>query len=326
MSNHKKIRVAVLFGGPSAEHEVSLKSGEMVYNAVPREKYEVRKVFIDRAGQWEIPPGEIKNYADVVFIALHGPYGEDGTVQDILEKEKVPYTGSGARESALAMNKFLFTRLLKEAGITVPLTKLFTETDWREQPAYIAQQIRHYFGYPLVVKPNQNGSSVGVTIVKDEIGLTSAFNEAFRVGREALVQEFVAGRELTCGVLDAGLPGSEFALLPTEIIPKTSNFFDYRAKYEPGASAEITPPNLPERTVRKIRDVAKAVHRLAGCRGFSRTDMILDKNGELYVLEINTIPGLTGESLLPKAALASGIMFPVLLDKIISAAFLTTKI
>ncbi len=325
--NDKKLRVAVLMGGPSAEHEVSLKSGEMVYNAVPREKYEVRRVLIDKQGQWEIPPKKLRNYADIVFIALHGPYGEDGTVQDILENEKIPYTGTGVKESALAMNKFLSTRLLKEAGISVPLTKLFTKADWEEKPAFVLQQIQHYFGYPIVVKPNQNGSSVGVTIVKNSEGLTSAFNEAFNVGREALIQEFIAGRELTCGVIDSGFPGSEFPILPTEIIPKTSHFFDYRAKYEPGASEEITPPpNLPEAAIKKVQSVAKNVHRILGCRGFSRTDMILNKAGELFVLEINTIPGLTNESLLPKAALASGIMFSALLDKIINAAFLTTKI
>lgn len=313
-------------GGPSAEHEVSLKSGKMVLDALPRDKYEVKKVFIDKDGVWEIPPSELKKNVDAVFIALHGTYGEDGVVQDILDAEGIPYTGSGAKESALSMNKYLLTRLLKEEGFSVPRTELVTVADWRMKPSEIIHKIRHYFGYPIVVKPNQNGSSVGVSIVRGEEGLTGAFNEAFRVGREALVQEFIVGREMTCGVIDSGFVGSEFALLPTEIVPRVSDFFDYRAKYEPGASDEITPPDCPGHIQKKIQNTAKSVHKLAGCRGFSRVDMILAKNSEIFVLEINTIPGLTEQSLLPKAALASGIAFPELLSRIVSAAFITVKI
>ncbi len=310
-------------GGPSHEHEVSLKSGEQVLKHLNPEHYDSRKVLITKTGEWQIPPNKLKAYADVVFIALHGPYGEDGTVQDILETEGIPYTGSGPKESALAMNKFLTLRYLREAGLNVPISFLVTKFEWQERPSMVIQKIRHYFGYPMVVKPNNNGSSMGITIVTKEDNLTSAFNEAFNVSREVLIEEYIRGREVTCGVLDHGMPGSEFALLPTEIIPRISHFFDYKAKYEEGGSDEITPPpRMFESTIRNIQKAALAVHRLIGCRGFSRTDFILDKKGELHVLEINTIPGLTQASLLPKAAVASGISFSKLLDKLIDAAFL----
>ena len=323
LHSHKKLRVAVLLGGPSEEHEVSLKSGEQVLKYLNPELYEPVRVLIARTGEWEIPAKKLKNYADVAFVALHGPYGEDGTVQEVLESVGIPYTGSGAKESAFAMNKFLTTRHLREAGVNVPMDFLVTDSDWREKPLGILQRIKHYFGYPVVAKPNNNGSSVGVTIVSNEGQLTPAFNEAFNVSREALIQEFIRGRELTCGVLDRGSAGTEFALLPTEIVPRVSRFFDYKAKYEEGGSEEVTPPrDLPDSVVKRIRETALQVHRLLGSRGFSRVDMILDKDGELIVLESNTIPGLTAQSLLPKAALASGITFSELVDRLIHAAFL----
>lgn len=310
-------------GGPSHEHEVSLKSGEMVLKHLNPERYDVKKVLITKSGEWEIQPNNLKNYADVVFVALHGPYGEDGTVQEILESVGISYTGSGPKESALAMNKYLTTRYLKESGVNVPLTFLITKSDWENEPAMVVQKIKHYLGYPIVVKPNNSGSSVGITIVNKEERLTPAFVESFNISRETLIQEFIRGRELTCGVLDWGIPGTEFALLPTEIIPKVSHFFDYKAKYEEGGSDEITPPaGLPEFVVKKVRETALRVHHLLGCRSFSRVDMILDKKGELFVLETNTIPGLTTQSLLPKAVVASGITFSDFLDRLVHAAFL----
>jgi D-alanine-D-alanine ligase len=211
---------------------------------------------------------------------------------------------------------------LREAGVQVPLDFLVTKSEWQNEPQVIIKKIKQYFGYPIVVKPNNNGSSVGVTIVLNENQLTNAFVETFNVSREAIVQEFIKGRELTCGVVDSGLFGSEFALLPTEIVPQVSHFFDYKAKYEVGGSAEITPPpGMPDHLIKRIRETALRVHRLLGSRGFSRVDMMLDKKGELYVLESNTIPGMTEQSLLPKAAVASGITFSELLDRIIRAAY-----
>lgn len=310
-------------GGPSEEHEVSLKSGGMVAGALDPEKYEVRKVLISKEGEWEILPHHLKSYADVAFIALHGPYGEDGTVQDILSQAAIPYHGTGPLESAFAMNKFLSLQLFQDAGFTVPLSFLITESDWQNGPSGVLRQIQHHLGFPFVVKPNNNGSSYGITIVKDKDDISPAFNEAFNVSREVLIQEYVQGREVTCGVLDHGWAGSEVALLPTEIIPRVSHFFDYKAKYDKGGSDEITPPEgMPEHTIRAIQKTAREIHRLAGCKGISRVDMILNNRGQIFVLEVNTLPGLTPESLLPKAVEASGISFSALLDRLIHYAFL----
>ncbi len=308
-------------GGPSPEHEVSLKTGEMVADALTREKYEVEKFLISKDGEWEIPPQALKNHADAVFIAMHGTYGEDGTVQDILESVKIPYTGTGPLGSALAMNKFLSLRLFRDAGLKTPQSLLVTGNNWKDMPHSIVYRIRNYFEYPIVVKPNNSGSSVGVSVVKNEGGLDAAMHEAFHISREVLVQKFIEGKEVTCGVLDQGLPQSEFALLPTEIIPKRNNFFDYKSKYDPGGAEEITPARLHGYQLKQIQKAAVLAHRLIGCKGFSRTDMILTPKNELYILELNTIPGLTRESLLPKAAVASGINFPNLVEKIVHSAF-----
>lgn len=323
MQTHKKLKVAVLMGGPSEEHEVSLKSGEMVANNLDPDQYYVRRVLIDKNGEWEVSPRNLKTYADITFIALHGQYGEDGTVQDVLQQVGIPYTGTGPLESAFAMNKLLSLRHFQDAGFAVPLSYLVTKSDWQDRLLSVLHQIKHYFGYPLVVKPNNSGSSCGITIVKSENSLTAAFNEAFNVSREALIQEYIRGREVTCGVLDHGWPGSEHALLPTEVIPRVSHFFDYKAKYEKGGSDEITPPSeMPEHMIRTIQKTARAIHQLSGCRGFSRVDMILDHENRPVVLEVNTIPGLTPESLLPKAVEASGISFSTMLDRLIHVAFL----
>lgn len=310
-------------GGPSEEHEVSLKSGEMVANVLDSGKYEIRKVLISKEGEWEILPHHLKSYADVAFIALHGPYGEDGTVQDMLGQANIPYHGTGPLESALAMNKFLSLQLFRDAGFAVPLSFLITEKDWQNGPSGVLRQIQHYLEFPFVVKPNNNGSSYGITIVKNKSDISPAFNEAFNVSQEVLIQEYVEGKEVTCGVLDHGWAGSEVALLPTEIIPKVSHFFDYKAKYDKGGSDEVTPPEgMPEHTIRTIQKTAREIHRLAGCKGVSRVDMILNNRGQLFILEVNTLPGLTSESLLPKAAEASGIPFTTLLDRLIHSAFL----
>jgi len=320
MKSDKKIRVAVLMGGPSAEHEVSLKSGENVLAALDKNKYEADTIFIDKAGNWEVEPRLLKNACDVAFIALHGKYGEDGTVQSILDEVGIPYTGSHALPSALAMNKYHTLRLLSDYGFTIPHSFLVSHREWNRNPFRVFDSARLYSGYPMVVKPNDNGSSVGVSIVNTKGELISALEKVFEMSRVALIQPFIEGREVTCGVLDYGWPKSAYPLLPTEIVPKVSNFFDYRAKYEPGGSAEITPARFKEPFIREIRRIATGVHRAIGASGFSRTDMIVDKFGRIYVLEVNTIPGLTKESLLPKAALASGISFANLLDRIISSA------
>ena len=314
-------RVAVLMGGPSHEHDVSLKSAQKVAGGLHPEQYEANTILIDKKGEWGVHPEDIRNLADVVFIAMHGAYGEDGTVQSMLEANHIPYTGSDALSSALAMNKFISGRAFRMHGLATPLTFLVTKKMWEEDPVSAIAPFRQYLTFPLVVKPNNNGSSVGVFIARNRDGFEEALRGVFALSREAIIQPFIQGRELTCGVLDHGWAASAYPLLPTEIVPKTAPFFDFSAKYTPGASEELTPARISDTLMKSVQRAAVTAHKAVNARGFSRTDMIVDPHGEVYVLEINTIPGLTEESLLPKAAAASGVPFDELLNRIIRAAF-----
>lgn len=319
---NKKLRVAVLMGGPSREHEVSLKSGENIFARLNPEKYETKKVLIGKNGDWEIEPRNLRKHADIAFLALHGRFGEDGTVQDILENHEIPYTGSGILASALGMNKFLSLRHFSDGGLTVPPTVFITKDELLRDTHAIFKNLKNLFGYPIVLKPNNEGSSFGVSVANSEDEMIDGFANIFSFSNEAIAQPFLEGREMTCVVLDHGARGSEFAFLPTEIISNANDFFDYRAKYENDGAEEVTPPeNLPQHAINSLRRTALAAHRLIGARSFSRTDMILDENGDIFVLEINTIPGLTERSLLPKAAEASGIPFSEVLDRIIESSF-----
>jgi len=307
------LKLAVLMGGPSAEYDVSLASGKNVTDNLDRSKYDVIPVRITKGGIWQVSPEELRRKADLVFIALHGEFGEDGTVQSILDGLGIPYTGSASLPSALGMNKIFSDRLFRANGLNIPDSFIVSKSDKRIG-------IRPDFDLPLVVKPANRGSSVAVSVVRRPEEILPAIKKVFEISREAIVQKYISGREVTCGVLDDGR-GNVFSLTPTEIVPKFSNFFDYQAKYIQAASEELTPPRLAEKIIRQIQDAAAACHRIIGASGMSRTDMILSsEDGRLYVLEINTIPGLTPTSLLPKQAEATGISFSQLLDKIIEAA------
>ncbi|MCL4406123.1 MAG: D-alanine--D-alanine ligase [Patescibacteria group bacterium] len=308
-----KKRIAVLMGGPSSEHDVSLSSGKTVAKFLDRRKYEVFPVIIDRRGRWGTEAHELKELVDLAFIAMHGEYGEDGTIQMILEEAGLPYTGSGPASSALGMNKILSERVFKTAGLNTPESISI-------QHLGDLKNLRIDLDWPVVVKPADKGSSVGVAVVRNPDELYPALEQAFAFSRNIMIQEFIKGRELTCGVIDDGLENSR-ALAPTEIAPKTSDFFDYDAKYVPGASEETTPARLPIDFIQLIQKTALAAHRAIGASGFSRTDMILSPYGKLYILEVNTIPGMTPTSLLPQGAWASGLNFPEFLDNIIQAAF-----
>ncbi|MFH0806147.1 MAG: D-alanine--D-alanine ligase [Candidatus Brennerbacteria bacterium] len=329
----KRRSVAVLMGGPSHEHEVSIKSGKNVVRGLDREKYDVKQIYISKKGEWDTDIRDVSKLADVAFIAMHGEYGEDGTVQALLEAEKMPFTGSSAATSALAMNKYLSLRTFQDHGFIVPHSFIVSREEWlnpskTDRPAAerlretnsIFDRARHYAGYPFVVKPNASGSSVAVTIVKTPEEFPHAMEEVFAHSRHALIQSYVRGREVTCGVLDHGFSESAFALLPTEIIPRASHFFDYAEKYNAVGAHEITPAQFPAPVLQHIQRTAVGLHKLLQCRGFSRSDFIVDEHGHVFVLEINTIPGLTEQSLLPKAALAHGISFPSLLDLLIEGA------
>jgi D-alanine-D-alanine ligase len=339
-----KLNIVVLMGGPSSEHEISLKTGQNVVNALDKDKYNVKPVTITRDGTWLLPETGITligdepesntlttvKYAspvkrisrkdvDAVFVALHGPYGEDGKVQALLEMMDIPYTGSGVCASALAMDKLRCKQLVAYHGIRVPRDIVIEERDWESSADHVLYRVAQEIGFPCVVKPIEQGSSVGMGIPKEQKELRRLMPVTLTFEGRAMIEEFIKGRELTCSVL-GGFPGEEpFALPVTEIIPITSEFFDYEAKYTPGASREITPAELDPETTARVQDTAVNVHKIIGAGSMSRTDMILSENG-LHFLEINTIPGMTETSLLPQAAAAAGISFPELLDRLVQVA------
>ncbi len=310
----EKLKVAVLFGGPSLEHDVSVESGKRVLSGLSPEKYEAFPVHIKRDGEWPIDPEELARQVDLAFIALHGKYGEDGTVQEFLERLDLPYTGSGVLASALGMNKILSYRLFQAVGLNVPRFEVINrqDADWRGgYPLNISIDL------PLIIKPANQGSSLGVSLVRKAEEVWPAVEKALQFGREAIVQEYIDGQEFAGSVLEMGEKVA--ALEPLQILPLTGEFFDYQSKYSAGASEERVMSELL--AVREeIQQGALRAHKAIGACGFSRSDFILASDGRLYILEINTVPGLTKNSLFPKAAEASGISFPRLLDVLVEQA------
>ncbi len=301
-----KLSIALLSGGISSERDVSIASGNQVYEVLDRDKYEV----IRYDPKTDLPQ-LVADAADIdaALIILHGPYGEDGTVQGLLDLLGIPYQGSGVLGSAIGMNKLVSKQLYKNAGIPVAPDMTFKSIDLIETRAVVDQ-----LGMPLVIKPVTSGSSIGLSIVKYEEAFNGALEKAFAEDHEVLIESYIKGVELTAGVIG----NEELQALPIiEIIPgKEFDFFDYAAKYTPGATQEICPARIDAATTQKAQSYAKMAHRALCCKGYSRTDMIL-ADGQLYVLETNTIPGMTPTSLLPQAAQAAGIDFSRLLDKLI---------
>jgi D-alanine-D-alanine ligase len=254
---------------------------------------------------------------DVVILAMHGPYGEDGTVQGLLELLGVPYTGSGVLASALAMDKLRSRQLFGFNDIPVP-AYLVAERGRVADLEALAAQVATVLGYPCVVKPNALGSSIGVSIVRAPGHLRPALEAAWRYDAVALIEEFIAGTEVTCAVLDDPVSGAPQALPLIEIVPRRE-FFDYEAKYTPGASEEICPARLPPALTARAQEVALRAYRVLGCRDLARVDMFV-RGEQVIVLEVNTIPGMTATSLLPQAARAAGIAFPALLDRLVALA------
>lgn len=302
-----KKKIAILVGGPSAEHDISLRTGRMILKNLDRQKYAAKIIKISKNGQWPISPIKLKNNFDIAFIAMHGEYGEDGTVQRILKRCRIPFTGSGIRASQLGMDKMKSLTLFKKAGLNIPNSEIL-RLGARYNP-------RHY---PIVIKPNDRGSSVGISIIEKFQDLPAAIDLALKYSPQVMMQEYIKGREFTCGVIETD--GQLNPFLPTEIVPLHGRFFDYEAKYTSGATQELTPPRLSSSEIKTLQNIALKTHLAIGARGFSRTDMILGPNNQFYVLEINTIPGMTETSLLPQAARAEGIGFPKLLDLIIKTA------
>jgi len=302
----KKITLALLSGGISSEREVSLNSGDQVYEALDKNKYDIQRYdpktdlprLIDAADK-----------IDIALIILHGPYGEDGTVQGLLDLLHIPYQGSGVLGSSLAMNKAATKLMYEKAGIPGPPYILYERNDTVDAGACAAE-----LGLPLVVKPVVGGSSVGMSIVRSASDLQAAVEKAFEFDSSVMAEAYVDGIELTGGVIG----NKDLEAFPIiEIIPdKAHEFFDYEAKYTAGITQEICPARIDEELTRQAQSYAKKAHQALFCRGYSRTDMIL-KGREFFVLETNTIPGMTATSLLPQAAQAAGLNFTKLLDKLI---------
>ena len=307
----RKKKIAVLMGGPSSEHEVSLWSGKMVVKHLDKRTYQVEPIVITKNNEWPIKPKDLD--CDVAFIAMHGEYGEDGRVQSLLQKHNIPYTGSDHKASKLAMDKARASKVLEKTGLTSPAFVTFKKGNMKVSWNNLLK-----LGLPVVVKPVDLGSSVGTNIVRTIGKLAPAINDALQHSDRVMIQRYIKGREFTCGVVEQ--KGQVAALPPTEIITKKQKFSDFKAKYTPGASKEITPPNLPKELIDLIQEKAVLAHQSLGCSSYSRVDFLMDKDNRVYFLEVNTLPGLTKTSLLPQAAKKAGIDFPKLLDIIIGNA------
>lgn len=295
----KSKKIAVLYGGLSAEREVSLKSGAAVHGALVDLGYNAMAIDVDRNLARVLADNEV----DLAFIALHGRYGEDGAVQGLLEMAGIPYTGSGVLASALAMNKVYAKAAFSAAGMLIA-PYVVVERGKTFDPQTIG------FPFPVVVKPSQEGSSVGISIVKDPKDMGAALETAFRYDREVLVEQFIDGREIQVGILE------DRALGAIEIIPR-NQFYDFEAKYTPGMAEHVFPAPLPEGLYQKALEAGAAAHRALGCSSYSRVDLLVTASGECYVLEVNTLPGMTALSLFPEIAGGVGIQFGELLERIL---------
>jgi D-alanine-D-alanine ligase len=331
MPRTSNVRVAVFMGGRSDEHDVSINSGKKVLSALAGR--EALSVVIERDGRW-IVGGEaqrsagaaidvVKQKADVAFLALHGPFGEDGTIQGFLEVNQIAYTGSGVAASALAMDKPRTKIVYRHFGLSTPDFFFVDRATWREQKKSDLDRAQDVVSFPCVVKPARLGSSVGISFPKDKAELERAIDQLLLRTEDVIVERFVKGRELTCGVLAIDHEQRVFPLPPTEIIPGAKHaFFDYTAKYTPGATEEITPARISPEATQRVQSLALQAHRALGCRDFSRTDFILTDDNQALILETNTIPGLTETSLLPQGAAALGIDYASLIGILVDNAAL----
>ncbi len=302
-------KVGVLMGGPSSEREISLKSGRAVLENLGKLGLDVAAIDI-RTGRYEDNARLLRSHAiDCAFVALHGKFGEDGGIQEILESLKIPYTGSGVSASRLAMDKIASRKIFQIYGLSVPRYEILNKLFYNKN-----RHKRHKFSFPLVVKPAANGSSIGLSIVEEPALLDKAIKLSFDYDDNIIIEEYIKGRELTVAILD------DKVLPVIEIVPKRK-FFDYQAKYKYGLTQYLVPAPLSQALKKKVQLCALKAHRLLGCFGCSRVDIILDDKSRVYVLEVNTIPGLTQTSLLPKAASKAGIDFAQLVLKLVGLAY-----
>lgn len=327
----KKPHVVILGGGPSEEHEISMLSSKQMLIGLNQDKYQVTAGLISKDNKWgfgndfmavktelSLLDGLKKLVAigpDLVLMGLHGNFGEDGKLQAFLESLQIPFTGSGSFASALAMDKVVSQEIMHAHGLEIIKTIDFWRDDWELNKSQILD-LCATIGKGVMVKPADGGSSVGICKNLGRSNLENDIVKTLKHTEHVMVQPCVVGREFSCGVIEQN--GQLNALPATEIITKGSDFFDYKAKYEPGVSEEITPANIEPELMLKIQEYSAKAHLAHGCQGYSRTDFILSGDS-LYVLELNTLPGMTETSLLPQQAEAAGITLPELLDVIIEA-------
>jgi len=333
------LSIAVLHGGPSSEHDISVWSSQGVLDTLRGAGHQAAAVYVDRAGSWHFGGGEaragetvgsalpiwsaIGRLADlgpaVCFMGFHGTYGEDGRVQAALDLAGLRYTGSGCTASAVAMDKPLTRRVFSSVGVPVAAAREVNSSAVAGRQGAVAADLAAVLGLPVVVKVPAGGSSVGVEIARDLAALEDALSRLAPQAPTLLCEAFVAGVELTAGVLE-GDDGEPVALPVVEIVPKSAEFFDFDAKYRPGGSDEIVPARISADQTAAVQAIGLLAHRALGCRGVSRTDVILGADGAPVALETNTLPGLTPASLLPKAAAAVGYSYLDLLHAIVAAA------
>lgn len=352
----ERIRIGILMGGPSAEREVSLASGCHVVEILDRARYEVHPIEIGEDLKWYLhhidspllapgrsigrevsldrsytPPSTVyselvtarvlKGRVDVLFPVLHGPGGEDGTIQGYLETLDIPYVGCGVLASALTMDKARCKVFLRAMGLPTPDWTFFSRNDWESRGGDLVDYLLESFPNGMVVKPNNQGSSVGMSILDPGEEPGPAIQQALQMASEALVENRITGREFTCGVI-----GKETAeALPVTEIKTSTGFFDYQSKYQPGGAEEVTPAEISDELTREIQTLALRAHRACGCSGITRTDFLLDE-GKPVILEINTIPGMTRMSLIPRACAAAGLDFEAILDRVIGEALFKEEV
>ena len=316
-------------GGPSAESEVSLVTGKAVFDNLDRKKYAPFLVEMSKDGRfWLLKNGAKKikldlqnkdrKIFDIIFIALHGSPGEDGGVQGMLESCGIKYTGSEVLASALAMNKVYSAQIYFANGLPYPEFIHFNADGWKRNSGGIIEEIIRKLGFPLIVKPVNQGSAVGVEKANTQAELKKIIDKTIKNFHWLMAQKFVKGQEATCGVLQKN--GQLTALPPTHILPNLGKFYDYKSKYSIGGSTHICPADFGDIVNGQIQNLAIMAHKALGCRGMSRTDIFVGDDKKLYILETNTIPGMTPTSLFPEAAVKAGINFPKMLDCIIKAS------
>jgi D-alanine-D-alanine ligase len=335
---HKKINIALLFGGRSAEHEVSLISATSIYKNLDKKKFEITSIYINKKGNWKIVESPLlvpsalstgdffpflpwsKNVsrpttdADIYFPVLHGPHGEDGTIQGLFEMADVPFVGASVMDSAIGMDKSMTKIILKAKNLPVVKHIIIQDQEWMKQKEAIISKIKKEFPIPFFVKPACLGSSVGISKVKEYGKTSAALDEAFRYDKKILVEEGIKGHELECSVLGNDSPR---ASLPGEIIPYRE-FYDYRDKYIEGKTRFGIPAELTPEQIKEIQHLSLEAYKAISCSGMARVDFLMEEKTEkIFISELNTIPGFTEISMYPKLWEVSGLPFPRLLERLI---------